>query len=151
MSRQFGQSSVRSYQHLHNRTVLFGDASNRQTPSPSSSMFGSARSSPDRPVQLKMDDGDLEYLESQNEDRITGLSAKVQVLKSITGKIGEEIRHGNSLLDTMNDQFSNTNNVLGKTMHNFKIMASKQSASMMCYMTLFIVVAVFAAYYIFFK
>jgi hypothetical protein len=30
-------------------------------------------------------------------------------------------------------------------------MASKQSASMMCYLTLFIVMAVMAAYYIFFK
>ncbi|CAO3654165.1 unnamed protein product [Cunninghamella echinulata] len=114
-------------------------------------MFGSAQSSPDRSTQIKMDDNNLEYLESQNDDRIAGLSAKVNILKSITGKIGEEIRHGNGLLDTMSDQFSNTGNILGKTMHNFQKMADKQSASVMCFMTLFIVISVIVAYYIFFK
>ncbi|KAG0169444.1 hypothetical protein DFQ28_011199 [Apophysomyces sp. BC1034] len=48
-----------------------------------------------------MDDGDLEYMESQSEERITGLSARVQALKNITGKIGDEIRSGNSLLEAM--------------------------------------------------
>ncbi|CAO3658373.1 unnamed protein product [Umbelopsis ramanniana] len=48
-----------------------------------------------------MDDGHLHYLESQNEEKIHGLSAKVAILKNITGKIGDEIRTGNSLLDTM--------------------------------------------------
>ncbi|CAO3649132.1 unnamed protein product [Cunninghamella blakesleeana] len=150
MSRQFGQSSVRSYQNLHNQSALFGDYLSRQTPSPSSSMFGSAHLHLII-VHLKMDDNDLEYLESQNDDRIAGLSAKVNVLKSITGKIGEEIRHGNGLLESMNDQFSNTGNILGKAMHNFQIMANKQSASLMCFMTLFIVISIILAYYIFFK
>ncbi|KAI8064750.1 hypothetical protein BC940DRAFT_90533 [Gongronella butleri] len=114
-------------------------------------MYNSARSTPDPSFRVKMDDGELEYMESQSDERITGLSAKVQVLKSITGKIGEEIRHGNSLLDTMNDQFSNTHSVLGRTMHKFKVMADKQSASMMCLLTLFIVAVVVVAYYVFFR
>lgn len=68
-----------------------------------------------------MNDRDLDYLESQNDDEISGLSAKVNILKNvrlfgkyvfciisnimfdkqITGKIGEEIRSGNSFIDQM--------------------------------------------------
>jgi hypothetical protein len=63
----------------------------------------------------------LDNLEGQNEEDISGLSAKVKILKNvmakwawlvkreiynnnqkqITGKIGDEIRSGNSLIDTM--------------------------------------------------
>lgn len=68
-------------------------------------------------VKLKMNDRDLDYLESQNDEDITGLSAKVKLLKNvsfglwykrkaysctqITGKIGDEIRYGNGLIDNM--------------------------------------------------
>ncbi|KAI8140177.1 hypothetical protein BJV82DRAFT_230391 [Fennellomyces sp. T-0311] len=98
-----------------------------------------------------MNDNDLEQLESQSDERITGLSAKVQVLKNITGKIGDEIRAGNSLLDTMNNQFGDTGSILGRTMHNFKVMAEKESGATMCYLIFFIVVMVIICYYWFFK
>ncbi|RCH87874.1 hypothetical protein CU097_009094 [Rhizopus azygosporus] len=105
MSRQFGSRSVRSYQNLHNRTALLGDAKyDRNTPSPSRE-FDS--------VKVKMNDYELDYLESQNDEDISGLSAKVKILKNITGKIGEEIKYGNSLIDSMNSQFSNTGSILG--------------------------------------
>ncbi|ORY89547.1 hypothetical protein BCR43DRAFT_121713 [Syncephalastrum racemosum] len=97
-----------------------------------------------------MDDSDLEYMESQSDERISGLSAKVQVLKSITGKINDEIKSGNSLLDTMNDQFSQTGSFLGETVHKFKIMAEKESGATMCYLVFFIVIMVIIAYYWFF-
>ncbi|KAL0086349.1 hypothetical protein J3Q64DRAFT_1739546 [Phycomyces blakesleeanus] len=90
-------------------------------------------------------------MESQNDDRITGLSAKVQMLKNITGKIGDEIRSGNTLLDTMNDQFSNTGSYLGKTMSGFKKMAAKESGVTTCYLILFIVLVVIVFYYSFFR
>ncbi|KAI7863823.1 hypothetical protein BDF14DRAFT_1292081 [Spinellus fusiger] len=90
-------------------------------------------------------------MESQNDDKITGLSAKVQLLKSITGKIGDEIRSGNTLLDTMNDQFSTTGSYLGKTMNSFKTMAAKESGATMCYLILFIVLVVVVFYYSFFR
>ncbi|KAG0993670.1 hypothetical protein G6F49_000398 [Rhizopus delemar] len=92
MSRQFGNRSVRSYQNLHNRSALLGDSGRSQTPSPSREMDS---------VKLKMNDRDLDYLESQNDEDITGLSAKVKLLKNITGKIGDEIRYGNGLIDNM--------------------------------------------------
>ncbi|KAI7856567.1 hypothetical protein BDC45DRAFT_58590 [Circinella umbellata] len=101
--------------------------------------------------EQKLNDTDLELLESQSDERVTGLSAKVQTLKNITGKIGDEIRAGNSLLDTMNNQFGDTGSVLGKTMQNFKIMAEKESGATMCYLVLVIVIMVIIAYYWFFK
>ncbi|KAI8373686.1 hypothetical protein BD560DRAFT_394031 [Blakeslea trispora] len=140
MSRQFGtRSSVRSYQNLHNRTSLFGDDRSYESQ-------GSQKS-----LKINMNDKDLDYLESQNDDEISGLSAKVKILKNITGKIGDEIRSGNSLIDQMNDQFSNTGSILGKTMKNFKVMASKESGTMWWCLTLFIVLTVFFFYYWFFK
>ncbi|OAD04094.1 hypothetical protein MUCCIDRAFT_110973 [Mucor lusitanicus CBS 277.49] len=100
MSRQFGnRSSYRSYQNLHNRSSLFAGAqqhNDTRTPSPSSA-YGEGQQS----VALDMNDRDLDYLESQNDDEISGLSAKVNILKNITGKIGEEIRSGNSFIDQM--------------------------------------------------
>ncbi|KAI8078494.1 hypothetical protein BDF21DRAFT_452805 [Thamnidium elegans] len=130
MSRQFGnRTSVRNYQNLHNRSVLLGDARPDDDRTSSPSFLGDQQQ---QSVKVNMNDRDLDYLESQNDDEITGLSAKVKILKNITGKIGEEIRHGNSFIDTMNDQFSNTGSVLGKTMNNFKLMAEKESGTMWC-------------------
>lgn len=151
MSRQFGnRTSVRNYQNLHNRSALLGDARTDDGRTPSPFNFDEQQQQ-QQSVRVNMNDRDLDYLESQNDDEISGLSAKVKILKSITGKIGEEIRHGNSLIDTMNDQFSNTGSVLGKTMNNFKIMASKESGTMWCCLTLFIVFMVMFFYFYFFK
>ncbi|KAL9542926.1 hypothetical protein PS6_009551 [Mucor atramentarius] len=141
MSRQFGnRSSVRS-------SLFAGAQQHNDTRTPSPSAYGGDQQS----VALDMNDRDLDYLESQNDDEISGLSAKVNILKNITGKIGEEIRSGNSFIDQMNDQFSNTGSVLGKTMDNFKVMASKESGTMWCCLTLFVVFIVFFFYYWFFK
>lgn len=98
-----------------------------------------------------MDDSELDYLESQNDDKIHGLSAKVAVLKNITSRIGDEIQSGNSLLDTMNDQFSHTGTILGDTFSKFKVMAAKEGGMTMCYMVFFIVFVVILAYYLFFR
>ncbi|KAG2203114.1 hypothetical protein INT47_004921 [Mucor saturninus] len=146
MSRQFGnRTSVRTYQNLHNRSALLGDA---RPDDERPNYFGQdPQQQQQQSVKVNMNDRDLDYLESQNDDEISGLSAKVKILKSITGKIGEEIRHGNSFIDTMNDQFSNTGSVLGKTMNNFKIMASKESGTMWWCLTLFIVFIIFFFYY----
>ncbi|KAI8990015.1 hypothetical protein BDB01DRAFT_490252 [Pilobolus umbonatus] len=133
---------MRSFQNLHNRSTLFGD---RDTSNTNPSIFDSVA------TKAKLDDRDLDMLESQDEENISGLSAKVKILKNITGKIGEEIRSGNSLIDTMNDQFSNTGSILNTTIHNFKTMAAKESGTVWCVLTVFIVCIVIFFYYWFFK
>ncbi|KAI9311327.1 hypothetical protein BX666DRAFT_1997264 [Dichotomocladium elegans] len=150
--RQFGSRSVRSFQHLHNRSALLGDSGARGG-SPLSHL-GSRSSSPANSLdgsKPRLNDQDLELLESQSEERINGLSSKVQLLKSITGKIGDEIRSSNSLLETMNTQFSDTGSVLDRTMHNFKVMAAKENGVTMCFLIFFIVVMVIVSYYWFFR
>ncbi|KAI9010908.1 hypothetical protein CLU79DRAFT_449857 [Phycomyces nitens] len=149
MSRQFGSGSVRSYQNLHNRNALLDGGFRSSYQQDEANRDSSGQNG--RSTKIKIDDGDLEYMESQNDDRITGLSAKVQLLKNITGKIGDEIRSGNTLLDTMNDQFSSTGSYLGKTMSGFKKMAAKESGVTTCYLILFIVLVVIVFYYSFFR
>ncbi|KAM3587173.1 protein transport protein bet1 [Umbelopsis sp. WA50703] len=90
MSRQFGTNNVRQFQNLHNRAALFGDrddrpssaASGRYTPT----RFGALDSNQhdEGSYRVKMDDSDLDYLESQNDTKIHGLSAKVAVLKNVS-------------------------------------------------------------------
>ncbi|KAG2181699.1 hypothetical protein INT44_008514 [Umbelopsis vinacea] len=162
MSRQFGSNNVRQYQNqnLHNRAALLGDyrddrpgsaGSGRFTPTRFGALSSDQNGQVEGSYSVKMDDGHLDYLESQNEEKIHGLSAKVAILKNITGKIGDEIRSGNSLLDTMNDQFSHTGSILGDTFSKFKVMAAKEGGMTMCYMVFFIVLVVALAYYLFFR
>lgn len=50
-------------------------------------------------------DSVLNQLESQHDEQITGLTAKVRLLKDISLKIGDEARASGSLLATMEDGF----------------------------------------------
>lgn len=70
----------RNYQNLHNRSSLFAGATDNRTPSPSSSSYNDDFQS----VKVNMNDKDLDYLESQNDDEISGLSAKVKILKNVS-------------------------------------------------------------------
>jgi hypothetical protein len=58
---------------------LFAGAADNRTPSPSSSYNEDSAS-----VRVNMNDKDLDYLESQNDDEISGLSAKVKILKNVS-------------------------------------------------------------------
>jgi hypothetical protein len=69
----------RSYQNLHNRSTLFAGAEDGRTPSP----FNENNNSNSGQVKVNMNDRDLDYLESQNDDEISGLSAKVKILKNV--------------------------------------------------------------------
>ncbi|EFP79469.1 blocked early in transport 1 [Puccinia graminis f. sp. tritici CRL 75-36-700-3] len=61
-----------------------------------------------------------EELESQNDEAIEGLSAKVRLLKEITVNIGTEVKESSNLIATLNDKFSEATGVLSGT---FKKMA----------------------------
>ncbi|MCJ1244275.1 protein transport protein bet1 [Trapelia coarctata] len=61
-------------------------------------------------------DAVLSELESQNDDQVEGMSAKVKMLKDLTVAIGDEIRDSSKLADSMNDSFENTR----ETMENFE-------------------------------
>ncbi|KAL4954184.1 hypothetical protein BDW69DRAFT_144109 [Aspergillus filifer] len=52
-------------------------------------------------------DAVLSHLESQNDEEVEGISAKVKMLKDITIAIGDEIRD-TTHIDNLNDSFENT-------------------------------------------
>ncbi|POW11804.1 hypothetical protein PSTT_05042 [Puccinia striiformis] len=61
-----------------------------------------------------------EELESQNDDAILGLSAKITV------NIGTEVKESNNILATLNDKFSEATGVLSGTFKKMDRMAKKQ-------------------------
>jgi hypothetical protein len=85
--------SHRQYQNLHNRAALLGDSrddrpgsagSGRYTPTRFGALSSEQNGHEEGSYRVKMDDGDLDYLESQNDEKIHGLSAKVAILKNVS-------------------------------------------------------------------
>lgn len=75
--------NLRNYQNLHNRSALLGDARTDDGRTPSPFNFDEQQQQ-QQSVRVNMNDRDLDYLESQNDDEISGLSAKVKILKSVS-------------------------------------------------------------------
>ncbi|RSH76898.1 uncharacterized protein EHS24_003833 [Apiotrichum porosum] len=71
-------------------------------------------------------------LETHNDDLLSGLMGKVDVLKSLTIGIGDEVRAGNAELAGMTDDFGSTSNVLSGTWKRMTRMAKRQSTGW-CY------------------
>ncbi|KAK4051278.1 protein transport protein bet1 [Microbotryomycetes sp. JL221] len=85
-----------------------------------------------------------EDLETQNDDLVQGLSAKVRLLKDITTNIGNEVRDSTKMLGGMNDTFDETSGYLGTTFKKMNRMARKQGGQWCLWMAfLFIVFLVF--------
>ncbi|PLW16107.1 hypothetical protein PCANC_12874 [Puccinia coronata f. sp. avenae] len=67
-----------------------------------------------------------EELESQNDEAIEGLSAKVRLLKEITVNIGTEVKDSTNLMATLTDTFSEATGALSGTFRKMDRMAKKQ-------------------------
>jgi len=67
-----------------------------------------------------------EELESQNDEEIEGLTAKVKLLKDVTIAIGNEVRTSATQLSQMGDAFSETTGILSGTFHRLNHMSSRQ-------------------------
>ncbi|KAF2405095.1 v-SNARE [Trichodelitschia bisporula] len=70
-------------------------------------------------------DAVLSELESQNDEHVSGILAKVGRLKEVTIAIGDEIRDSTALAEKMNDSFDNTTVRLRGTMKRMLRMAEK--------------------------
>jgi len=81
-----------------------------------------------------------EELESQNDERLDGLSAKVKLLKDITVGIGNEVRDSTVQLTQMNDAFSETGDILSGTFRRMNAMATRQGGRWACYMIFMVLV-----------
>lgn len=89
-------------QNLHNRAALLGDyrddrpgsaGSGRFTPTRFGALSSDQNGQVEGSYSVKMDDGHLDYLESQNEEKIHGLSAKVAILKNVRRRLRLLLSH----------------------------------------------------------
>ncbi|RDW69157.1 SNARE domain- containing protein [Aspergillus mulundensis] len=69
-------------------------------------------------------DAVLSHLESQNEEEVEGITAKVKMLKDLTIAIGDEIRDTTHISD-LNDSFENTRTRIRGNMNRMLRMAER--------------------------
>ncbi|XTI95010.1 hypothetical protein V2W45_1443537 [Cenococcum geophilum] len=87
-------------------------------------------------------DAVLSELESQNEEQLEGMSAKVKMLKDITVAIGDEIRDSTALAEKMNDSFDGTRVRLRGTMNRMLRMAERTGVGWKAWLGFFAAVIV---------
>ncbi|KAF9520630.1 hypothetical protein BS47DRAFT_1287067, partial [Hydnum rufescens UP504] len=92
------------------------------------------------PVSRFQSQRSAEELESQNDERVEGLSAKVKLLKDITMGIGNEVRESTVQLTQMNDAFAETSGILSGTFRRMNAMATRQGGRWACYMIFMVIV-----------
>ncbi|EPY50796.1 SNARE Bet1 [Schizosaccharomyces cryophilus OY26] len=83
----------------------------------------------------------MDDLEGINEDRIANLTGKVQSLKSLTMNIGTEITSSTKLMDTMNESYFTTKNVLKGTMGRLNKVSKSSGISIWTWLVFFCIVA----------
>jgi len=116
---------------LSQRNQLFPDDRNvSRSPTPSQRAQQGYNSSSNRFNSSQV----LDSLEGQNDAMIEGLSHKVQLLKNVTVKIGEEIRDSSNFMDTMNENFANTRVYLSGTVRRMQRMAERQGVGWFAFM-----------------
>jgi len=81
-----------------------------------------------------------EELESQNDEAIEGLSAKVKLLKDVTIAIGSEVRTSATQLSQMDDAFTETTGILSGTFHRLNRMSSRQGCRYLWFIIFLVVV-----------
>ncbi|KAM0788027.1 hypothetical protein ACM66B_006226 [Microbotryomycetes sp. NB124-2] len=143
----YGDRSTLS--HRDARAALFANSNNNKNDSSSTTSRllsrGSGRESP-LPMHYPKHLNQIgiqrraEDLETQNDDLVQGLSAKVRLLKDITVNIGNEVRDSTKMLSGMNDTFDETSGFLGTTFKKMNRMAKKQGGQWCLWMGFLLVV-----------
>lgn len=67
----------------------------------------------------------MDTLESQNDQQIEGLTAKVKMFKDMTIKIGDEIRDSNKLLEDLGHNFESAQTKLKVTFNRMILMSER--------------------------
>ncbi|CAI2178905.1 15075_t:CDS:2 [Funneliformis geosporum] len=140
-----GRRPVRTYnnQNLNHRerAALFTGASSTETNPALRSSAPSSNYTPNAHLDL----------ESQNDDKLEGLTGKVKLLKEITLSIGESVKESNILVGAMSDEYSRTSSSLGGTMNKLKRLAVTQNSHFTWWLIFLIVITFIFLYYIFLR
>ncbi|RPD63184.1 hypothetical protein L226DRAFT_528007 [Lentinus tigrinus ALCF2SS1-7] len=128
---------------LRDRSQLLGTneystppSSGRSSPYGGALANGSGRENPFQPMGQRYADD----LESQNDEHLEGLTAKVKLLKDITIGIGNEVRESTVQLSQMNDAFSETSGILKGTFRRMNNMAARQGCRWLWYIVFLLIV-----------
>lgn len=82
----------------------------------------------------------LARLESQNEEEMGVMGQKIQALKSLSLKMGDEIRGSNQSLDTLGDTFQRTAIKVKGNINNMLVMAKNSRISIKTWLIIFFVI-----------
>lgn len=82
----------------------------------------------------------LAQLESQSDEQVGQMGQKIKALKSLSLKMGDEIRNSNHSLNELGSTFENTRLKLKGTFDNMMIMAKRSRISIKTWLLIFFVV-----------
>ena len=85
----------------------------------------------------------LSQLESQSDQQMSQMSQKIKALKSLSLRMGDEIRNGSKTLEDLESTFGSTSAKLKTTFGNMMKMAKKSRISIKTWLIIFFVVGLF--------
>lgn len=121
------------YQRDNARTQLFGTIVDRK-PANDVSPYT-------KDTKFDYNENTLSQLESQSDEQMGEMGKKIQALKSLSLRMGDEIRNGNSLND-LSSTFENTKVKLKDTFENMMDMAKRSRISIKTWLLIFSFVGV---------
>lgn len=96
-----------------------------------------------QPKRADYSQSSLAQLESQSEQDASVMGQKIQALKNLSTRMGDEIRGSNQTLNQLGDTFESTAMKLGATFKNMMVMAQKSRISFKMWLLIFFIVGIF--------
>lgn len=84
----------------------------------------------------------MAQLESQSDEQMGQMGQRIQALKSLSLRMGDEIRSGNHSLNDLGSTFENTKEKLKGTFNNMMDMAKRSKVSIKTWLIIFALVGV---------
>ncbi|QLG73762.1 hypothetical protein HG535_0F02730 [Zygotorulaspora mrakii] len=128
------------HQRDTNRTRLFAVASELNPEANKNTDYVSPYVSKSSKKGMSYSQNSLAQLESQSDEQVGLMGQKLQALKSLSLKMGEEIRGSNQTIDTLGDTFQNTASKLKKTFGNMMTMARNSKINIKTWLLIFLLV-----------
>ncbi|ODQ61657.1 hypothetical protein WICANDRAFT_75863 [Wickerhamomyces anomalus NRRL Y-366-8] len=97
----------------------------------------------DKQTKADYNESELSHLESQNDDEMGVMSTKIQQLKGLSLRMGEEIRGSNKTLEELGNSFDQLGTRLKNTFNRMLVMAKRSGISIKTWFFLFVFVILF--------
>ncbi|SMN17726.1 similar to Saccharomyces cerevisiae YIL004C BET1 Type II membrane protein required for vesicular transport between the endoplasmic reticulum and Golgi complex [Maudiozyma saulgeensis] len=131
MSSRHTEDSL--YQRDNARTQLFGTIVDRK-PANGDDYSASPYA---KNTKFDYDENTLSQLESQSDEQMGQMGKRIQALKSLSLRMGDEIKNGNHSLNDLGSTFENTKVKLKDTFGNMMDMAKRSRISIKTWLLIF--------------